>query len=59
MTATPAFKAAFPYQQDVLDLPVSDLDAASEWYSKHFGMVEVARTLMTDPKVILKKEYLD
>jgi hypothetical protein len=28
------FKAAFPFQDDVLALPVDDLDAASAWYSR-------------------------
>ena len=30
MEKTPAFKAAYPYQQDVLALPVSDINTASE-----------------------------
>jgi catechol 2,3-dioxygenase-like lactoylglutathione lyase family enzyme len=37
------FKAAFPYQKDVLALPVTDLDAASQWYAKAFGLTEVER----------------
>lgn len=40
---TPKFIAAFPYQKDVLDLPVADLSISS-WYCKHFGMTEVARS---------------
>lgn len=51
-----AFKAAFPYQQDVLALPVSDLDNASKWYSKHFGMVEVDRRGDPVPTVILERD---
>lgn len=34
---------AFPYQQDVLALPVTDLDVTSAWYANHFGMEEVER----------------
>ena len=49
------FKAAFPFQQDVLALPVTDLDAASEWYSKHFGMVETERLEGAAPTVILER----
>jgi catechol 2,3-dioxygenase-like lactoylglutathione lyase family enzyme len=49
------FKAAFPYQQDVLALPVTDLDIAAEWYSKHFGMVEVERSDDPSPTVILER----
>ena len=49
------FKAAFPFQQDVLALPVTDLDAASQWYSKHFGMVEAERFEGAVPTVILER----
>jgi len=41
MTSPPQFKAAYPYQKDVLALPVTDLDAAARWYVEHFGMLEV------------------
>lgn len=27
------FKAAYPFQNDVLALPVTDLEAASRWYT--------------------------
>ncbi len=50
------FKAAFPYQDDVLALPVVDLDAASEWYSKSFGMAEVERQDQPFPAVILERD---
>jgi catechol 2,3-dioxygenase-like lactoylglutathione lyase family enzyme len=50
------FKAAFPYQQDVFALPVDDLNVASEWYSKHFGMTEVERKDDPVPTVILERD---
>jgi catechol 2,3-dioxygenase-like lactoylglutathione lyase family enzyme len=50
------FKAAYPYQKDVLALPVTDLDAASKWYSQHFGMVEVERRDIPVPTVILERD---
>jgi len=50
------FKAAFPYQNDVLALPVADLDAASEWYSGHFGMTEVERLDQPCPTVVLERD---
>lgn len=56
MAETPNFKAAFPYQQDVLALPVANLDTASEWYSKHFGMVEVERHDAPVPTVIQERD---
>lgn len=56
MANSQEFKAAFPYQQDVLALPVKDLDVAAEWYSKHFGMTEVERREDPVPTVILERD---
>ena len=52
----PTFQSASPYQSDVLALPVTDLDAASAWYSKHFGMTEVDRTQDPVPTVLLERD---
>ena len=56
MVRKPSFKAAYPYQQDVLALPVSDISVASDWYSKHFDMVEVERKKKPIPTVILERD---
>jgi catechol 2,3-dioxygenase-like lactoylglutathione lyase family enzyme len=56
MTSTSQFKAAFPYQRDVLALPVADLDTASQWYCEHFGMLEVERFDEPVPTVILERD---
>lgn len=56
MSSEPQFKKAFPYQKDVLALPVTDLDAASQWYCAHFGMVEVERLRQPVPTVILERD---
>ncbi|MCS7465086.1 VOC family protein [Stieleria sp. ICT_E10.1] len=56
MKTKPAFKEAFPYQDDVLALPVCDVSSASEWYCKHFGMNEVQRTTEPVPTVILERD---
>ena len=56
MAKTPAFKAAYPYQQDVLAVPVSDINTASEWYSEHFDMVEVERKETPVPTVLLERD---
>src|SRR5437868_105298 len=56
MADEPGFKAAFPYQNDLLGLPVTDLDAASQWYSQHFGMTEVERRNLPFPTVILERD---
>lgn len=56
MTTAREFTAAFPYQQDILALPVTDLDTAAEWYSKHFGMTEIERRVDPVPTVILERD---
>ena len=56
MADEPRFKKAFPYQKDVLALPVTDLDAASKWYGEHFGMSEVERLDQPVPTVILERD---
>ncbi len=53
---TPQFKQAFPFQKDVLALPVVDLDSASDWYCKSFGMVEVERRDAPNPTVVLERD---
>ena len=50
------FKSAFPYQKSVMDLPVTDLDKASDWYCKHFGMTEIERRESPIPTVILERD---
>ncbi|MCC9602611.1 VOC family protein [Stieleria sp. JC731] len=56
MTSTAKFVQAFPYQDDVLALPVKDIDEASAWYSKHFSMTEVQRIDSPTPTVILERD---
>jgi catechol 2,3-dioxygenase-like lactoylglutathione lyase family enzyme len=56
MTSLPQFRAAFPFQNDVLALPVTDFEAASQWYSEHFGMLEVERFDEPHPTVILERD---
>lgn len=50
------FKGAYPFQKDVLALPVADLDAASRWYCERFGMMEVERLEQPVPTVILERD---
>jgi catechol 2,3-dioxygenase-like lactoylglutathione lyase family enzyme len=40
----------------VLALPAADLDAAAQWYCRHFGMREVERTTQPVPGVILERD---
>lgn len=57
--ASPAeFKAASAYQDDILALPVADIDRASAWYSENFGMREVERRDQPAPTVILERENI-
>ena len=50
------FEAAYPFQHDVLALPVTDIDVASQWYSNRFGMVEVSRSETPNPTVVLERD---
>ena len=50
------FNAAYPFQDDVLALPVINLDDAAAWYATHFGMTEVERTDQPVPTVILERD---
>ena len=52
----PLFKDAFPYQEDVLALPVVNLDAAARWYSNAFGLRELERRDQPHPAVILERD---
>ena len=56
MTTEPLFKAAFPYQDDVLALPVEDLDQASQWYANALGLTEVERRDDPVPTVIMQRD---
>ena len=56
MSDTPLFQAAYPFQHDVLALPVEDIDKASAWYCEKFSMEEVERTEDPTPTVILERD---
>jgi catechol 2,3-dioxygenase-like lactoylglutathione lyase family enzyme len=56
MASKALFEKAFPYGDDVLALPVSDLCSAAKWYAEHFGMVEVERKFEPNPTVILERD---
>jgi catechol 2,3-dioxygenase-like lactoylglutathione lyase family enzyme len=56
MTNEPRFTAAYPFQDDVLSLPVTDLDSTAAWYTTHFGMKEVERTDQPVSRVVLERD---
>ena len=56
MNDTPLFEAAFPFQDDVLALPVADLDQAAEWYARSFGLAEAERQDSPVPTVFMERD---
>ena len=50
------FEAAYPYQDDVLALPVEDIGTAAGYYAKAFGLVEVERRDEPVPTVIMERD---
>ena len=56
MSEKAVFQKAFPYGDDVLALPVQNLDSAAIWYARHFTMVEVERKSEPQPTVIMERD---
>jgi catechol 2,3-dioxygenase-like lactoylglutathione lyase family enzyme len=52
----PRFDAAYPFQENILGLPVKNLDEAAGWYAKHFGMSEVERFDSPVPTVVMERD---
>ena len=50
------FEAAYPFQEDVLALPVEDVDVAADWYAQHFGLEEVERRSEPVPTVVMERD---
>ena len=50
------YEAAFPFGDDVLALPVADVDEAARWYSDAFGLREVDRRDAPQPAVTLERD---
>ena len=53
MNSNKLYEAAFPYMEDVLALPVEDIERAFAWYRDAFGLTEVERKDQPVPTVIL------
>jgi len=53
------FLAAHPYQEDIMALPVKNIDKAANWYLEAFGMTEVRRVDMPNPTVILARDGVE
>ena len=50
------FERAGPFQDDVLALPVADIDEAASYYSMSFGMSEVSRAESPRPRIVLERD---
>ena len=50
------FEAAFPFADDVLALPVEDIDTAAKYYADAFGLTEVERHENPVPTVIMERD---
>ena len=50
------YEAAYAFQDDVLALPVEDIDRAAAWYGARFGLREVERRDEPVPTVILERD---
>ncbi len=56
MTTVRLYEAAFPFADDVLALPVEDIDRVATWYGERFRLVEVERRDHPVPTVILERD---
>ena len=56
MTQKALFENVWAYQDDILALPVDNIDAASQWYCQSFGMNEIIRHDEPTPTVILERD---
>ncbi len=56
MSGEPLFESASGYQDNVLALPVGDIDTTARWYCKAFGMTEIERHGDPNPAVVLDRD---
>ena len=54
--ADPLYEAAYPFADDVLGLPVRDIDEAARWYGERFGLREVERREAPVPTVVMERD---
>ena len=50
------YEAAYPFADDVLALPVTDIDQAAKWYGEKFGLREVERRQEPVPTVLMERD---
>ena len=56
MTDQPLFAAAYPFADDVMSLPVEDIDRTVSWYKNAFDLIEAERRNTPVPTVILERD---
>ena len=56
MTDQPLFAAAYPFADDIMSLPVEDIDRTVSWYKKAFDLIEAKRRNTPVPTVILERD---
>jgi len=59
MSISAQFLFALPYANDLLALPVTDLEEASNWYSKHFGLIETSRSDQPTATIIMRRDHVE
>ncbi len=52
------YVAAFPFAEDVLALPVEDIEQTVKWYGDAFGLKEIERRASPLPSVIMERDGL-
>lgn len=50
------FLAAYPFADDVLNLPVADIEQTVLWYGDAFGLDEIERRESPEPAVIMARD---
>ena len=53
---TKLFEQAKPFADDVLALPVADIDVAAKWYGEMFGLKEIERRAEPVPTVCMERD---
>lgn len=50
------FEQAWPFQDDLLSLPVADIEEAAGWYGTYFGLKESERKAIPHNTVIMERD---
>lgn len=56
MSEQPLFERASPFMEDILALPVLDVEVASQWYQDSFGLTVVRRSEAPHKSVVMERD---